>query len=360
MKYKYWFASLEGISSGTKKRLLELFGNEEEIYRMPEYEWEQIDIIPERTKEQLIAGKKDCSWEASYEEFQKQKIRLICWNSPEYPEKLKNIYDAPYCLYVKGNLPPKDRKLAAVVGARNCSPYGQAVAQNIGKQLAMRGIGIISGLAYGIDAAAHVGAIEGKGAAYGILGCGIDICYPAANRKLYQQVEACGGILSEYGMGCQPQRHMFPQRNRIISGLSDVVIVVEAKKRSGSLITADRALEQGKTVYAVPGRITDSLSYGCNWLLSQGATPFYSLEEFLKDMEILNGENSLHKNLIEFSLEKNERLVYSVLDFNPQNLETIMEKTCLSLMDVTAALFGLMESGVVKEVYRNYFVKNSL
>lgn len=360
MKYRYWFATLQGISSAEKRRLVELLGNEQEIYRIPEYEWEKTDIISERSKAGLIRGKRDTGWERSWESFQSQEIRLICWNRPEYPQRLKQIFDAPYCLYVKGNLPPLEQKLVAVVGARSCSPYGQTVASEIGKQLAMQGIGVISGLAYGIDAAAHVGALEGNGRIYGVLGCGIDICYPAANRRLYQKAQECGGVISEYEPGRPPMRQLFPQRNRIISGLSDAVVVVEAKKKSGSLITADCALEQGKAVYAVPGRISDSLSYGTNWLLSQGAAPFYSMEEFLKDMGNYGEKEAVYRNFMENTLEKTERLVYSVLDFTPKNLESVLKETGLGLTEATTALFHLEESGLVKEVYKNYFVKNSL
>ena len=357
MKYRYWFATLRGTSSQEKKKLIEKFGNEEEIYRIPESVWKKTEMVSAKTKEQIIAGKKNHEWQVSFETFQKQGIKLICWKNSEYPKKLRNIYDAPYCLYIKGSLPQTEEKLVAIVGARGCSAYGQAVAKNIGKQLALSGIGVVSGLAYGIDAAAHIGAIEGNGRTYGILGCGIDVCYPASNRKLYQQVEEFGGVISEYGMGHPPDRYLFPKRNRIISGLSDAVIVVEAKKRSGSLITADCALEQGKAVYAVPGRITDELSYGTNWLLSQGASPFCSVEEFLKDMWNMESERTIHRNFIEFILEKNEKLVYSDLNFTAKNLETIMEETGLDFQEVITSLYSLVDSGYVKEIYKNYFVR---
>ncbi len=357
--YKYWLANLNEIGTREKIQLKEIFGSEEEIYRAVEYPKRMPDMISQDTKERLQKGKREKAWENAYEEFRKKGVRLVCYQDPDYPKQLAEIHDPPYCLYVKGKLPPQSQKIVGVVGARNCSAYGRTVAENIGKELALHGVGVVSGLAYGIDAAAHHGALSGGGDTYAILGCGVDVCYPTANRELYQRIDGSGGIVSEYFMGCPPKKELFPHRNRIISALAEALIVVEAKRRSGSLITADRALEQGKAVYAVPGRISDSLSYGTNWLLSQGAAPFFSMEEFLKDMGISGEEMGLHKKLIEFPLEKNERLVYSVLDLTPQHLESVIEKTGLTFADVLRGLAGLQKRGYVKEIYKNHYIRTN-
>lgn len=358
--YEYWLASIPEISGRDKVKLIEQFGTEKELYDMSEYCLAEMHSIPETIRAALEKSRKLQNLEEDYESFRKQQVNLVCWRDEAYPKRLRNIYDMPYGLFVKGGFPPENQKNVAVVGARGCSLYGQSVAENIGKALAEHGVGVISGLAYGIDAAAHRGALAGNGVTYAVMGCGVDVCYPAANHKLYHRIPETGGIISEYHMGCAPQKFLFPLRNRIISALSDAVIVVEARRRSGSLITADCALEQNRMVYAVPGRISDSLSYGTNWLLAQGAAPFYSMEEFLKELGISGEKTEVHKKLIEFPLEKNGRLVYSVLDLNPKHLETIIEETGLNFAEVASALFDLQNRGYVKEIYKNHYIKSGL
>lgn len=189
----------------------------------------------------------------------RNSIQWIQQEDIEYPEKLRPYKGMPKTLYVLGGLPDPSRPSVAVVGARRSTSYGDNIARQFSAELAANGIQIISGLAWGIDTAAHTGALEGGGETYAVMGCGVDVCYPAGNRKLYEWIlqEKRGGIISEQEPGRPPLAGFFPARNRIISGLADLVLVVEAREKSGSLITADQALEQGKDVYVVPGRITD-------------------------------------------------------------------------------------------------------
>ncbi len=359
LKYRYWLASQSILSAREKLFLLKRFGDEEAVFKLSEAALEKIQELTPTAREALLAAQRDDSWRQSYESFREQEAALICWDDAEYPEKLREIYDPPYCLFVQGSLPPSDRKAVAVVGARGCSPYGETVASNLGKQLALHGVSVISGLALGIDGAAHRGTLEGKGATYAVMGCGVDVCYPASHRRLYRQICETGGVLSEFAMGSQPRQAFFPIRNRIISGLADAVVVVEARRRSGSLITADRALEQGKCVYAVPGRISDSLSSGTNWLLSQGAAPFYSMEEFLIDLGVCGKKEPVKKNLMEIPLAKNERLVYSVLDLTPKFLECIIEETGLDFAEAMNAVYSLVECGCAKEIYKNHYIRTN-
>lgn len=359
LRYRYWLASQSTLSAREKLFLLKRFGDEEALFKVSEAAIEKEQELTPTVREVLLAARKDDSWRQSYERFREQETRLICWDDAEYPEKLREIYDPPYCLFVKGSLPPPDRKAVAVVGARGCSPYGETVACNLGKQLALHGVSVISGLALGIDGAAHRGTLEGKGATYAVMGCGVDVCYPASHQKLYRQICETGGVLSEFAMRSKPRQAFFPIRNRIISGLADAVVVVEARRRSGSLITADRALEQGKCVYAVPGRISDSLSSGTNWLLSQGAAPFYSMEEFLLDLGVCGEREPVKKNLMEIPLAKNERLVYSVLDLTPKFLECIIEETGLDFAEAMDAVYSLVECGCAKEIYKNHYIRTN-
>ena len=359
LRYRYWLASQSTLSAREKLFLLKRFGDEEALFKVSEAAIEKEQELTPTVREVLLAARKDDSWRQSYERFREQETRLICWDDAEYPEKLREIYDPPYCLVVKGSLPPPDRKAVAVVGARGCSPYGETVACNLGKQLALHGVSVISGLALGIDGAAHRGTLEGKGATYAVMGCGVDVCYPASHQKLYKRICETGGVLSEFAMGSKPRQAFFPIRNRIISGLADAVVVVEARRRSGSLITADRALEQGKCVYAVPGRISDSLSSGTNWLLSQGAAPFYSMEEFLIDLGVCGKKEPVNKILMEIPLAKNERLVYSVLDLTPKFLECIIEETGLDFAEAMDAVYSLVECGCAKEIYKNHYIRTN-
>lgn len=357
-KYLYWLAGLSGLWSNERRKLLDFAGSAQALYRMPEESLGRIPGLTPRVRNILLSGKKSVSWESAYEGFRKGTVRLISMGNEEYPEKLKHIYNPPICLFAEGRLPDPAKPAVAVVGARECSAYGLTVAEQIGRELALRGVWVISGLAYGIDAASQRGTLEAGGFTCGVLASGVDVCYPSRNRRLYEAMKTQGGLVSENMMGTQPLPELFPLRNRIISGLSDAVIVVEAKRRSGSLITADFALEQGKNVYAVPGRVGDVQSEGCNWLIRQGAFLFCSVEEVCKDLKISCASGGWEqKNFLEFTLEKKERLVYSVLDLTPMHLEAIMETTSLDLKSVTASLFRLEEWGLVKEIYRNHYIK---
>lgn len=359
-EYRYWLASQSSLSSRQKLLLVKEFGNEEQVYKLSQAIIQKQTELSPPAKDALLAAQKDDSWRRSYEGFREQGAALFCWGDEEYPKKLREIYDPPYGLFVKGSLPPPDKKAVAVVGARGCSPYGETVASSLGKQLARCGVSVISGLALGIDGASHRGALEGMGATFAVMGCGVDVCYPASHRKLYGQICETGGVLSEFAMGAQPRKAFFPIRNRIISGLADAIVVVEARRRSGSLITADLALEQGRAVYAVPGRISDSLSGGTNWLLSQGAAPFYSMEEFLTELGVYGKKEPIKKNLMEIPLAKSERLVYSVLDLTPKFLENIIAETGLDFAEAMNAVYSLVECGCAREVYKNHYIRTSL
>ncbi len=214
--------------------------------------------------------------------FDFSKIKTIKLGDDKYPENLKNIYGKPQILYVLGNEELLNSKAIAIVGCRNATDYGLKNAYKFGYELAKKGICIISGFARGIDTYSHKGAIAAKGKTIAVLGCGLDIIYPPENGELYKQIIKSGGaIITEYSLGSKPEKHHFPARNRIISGLSEGVLVVEAKKRSGTMITVEHALEQGKEVYAVPGSVFSDNSYGTNELIKEGAIPVTRVEDFI-------------------------------------------------------------------------------
>lgn len=292
----------------------------------------------------------------------KEMEKCIYWVAKQekiYPEKLKNIDNPPEGLYVQGRLPDKERLSIAIVGARNCTPYGKEMARYFGRELAAAGIQIISGLARGVDSSAHWGALEAEGDTFGILGCGIDICYPRENKKLFEKTAASGGILSEYEPGTPPLAAFFPQRNRIISGLCDGILVIEARVKSGSLITAAWGLEQGKDIFALPGRSTDLLSRGCNHLIRQGAALVETPEDILREYE-WNGKykegktEKGKKNNI--SLEREEKIVYSRLSLEPKHLNCLIEETKLTASQVFTALLNLELSGRITDIGGGYYV----
>lgn len=214
--------------------------------------------------------------------IEKSKIKRIQLGDDNYPEKLKNIYWKPQDLYLIGNEELLNCKSIAIIGCRDCTDYGKKNSYKFGYELARKGICVISGLARGIDTFAHIGALKAKGKTLAVLGCGLDIVYPPENLNLYQEIlKNDGAILTEYPIGTKPEKYNFPARNRIISGLSDGVLVIEAKKRSGTSITVDYALEQGKDVYAIPGNISSVSSYGTNELIKEGAIPVTTVEDIM-------------------------------------------------------------------------------
>lgn len=268
-------------------------------------------------------------------------------DSISYPSRLKNLPGMPVSLYIKGSLPDERKKSVAIVGARKCSSYGRQAAYMFAKILAENEIQIISGLAFGIDSYAHKGCLEGGGKTFAVLGCGIDLCYPKSNSRLYNDIlKTGGGILSEYEGDSPPYAYHFPIRNRIISALADAVIIIEARVKSGSLITASYALDQGVPLYCVPGRIFDSLSSGTNALIADGAIPALSPETILYDFGLIGQKKEealpphLNSDLSDF--EKN---IFKFLLSDPKTLDNICELTGSDTITVSEALLMLELNG---------------
>ncbi|MBQ8662385.1 MAG: DNA-processing protein DprA [Eubacterium sp.] len=359
LSYKYWFAGLTGLSATQKIQLVSA-ATEKELYHMSELELFQLCEYYNADASVIVTARQTgSSPEEIRKKAQKERIFLTTYDDKTYPRKLRNINQSPYALYYKGQL-PGDEVCVAIVGSRKCSEYGRCMTETLAEELAKNQVPVISGMAYGIDCAGHAGALRGKGKTYGVLGCGVDICYPPAARTIYENIsQSTGGILSEYAPGTNPLPIFFPQRNRIISGLADIVVVMEARLRSGSLITADFAMEQGKDVYALPGRISDKNSQGTNRLIYQGAGILDDIEQFLVDTNLAGYKQIVSKKENKFVLEKEEALLYSGLNFEPKYLDTIIEETGLPVGHVLAILDGLKRKKLVKESYKNYFSRTS-
>ncbi|MCI2058702.1 MAG: DNA-processing protein DprA [Oscillibacter sp.] len=271
LKYWIWLCQRKGLRSQTRLGLLEHFAAPEDIYCADPGE---LLLSPEMTREQaeLLADKDLSAAERVLESCAKAGISLLTMQDAAYPDRLRNIYDPPCLLYCRGRLPAMDEEAAvAAVGTRRATPYGIRAAERLGFELAAGGAAVVTGMARGIDSAAAKGALRGGGTVVGVLGNGPDVIYPPENRELYEDVAAAGALISEYAPGTEPAGNHFPVRNRILSGLCLATLVVEAPERSGALITAQTALEQGRDVYAVPGPIDAPMSRGCNDLIRQGA-----------------------------------------------------------------------------------------
>lgn len=347
--YAYWLANIAGVGSKTIHQLYKYCGSAYEVYHMSGAQLRSLYGITQQAAARISAAKKTHDLQGEWEQLLARGISFVSLEQEAYPKRLRNIYDPPYGLYYIGRLPPENRRSAAIVGARACTDYGRDMSYQTAKQLAAAGVSIVSGMARGIDGYGHEGALAANEATYAVLGCGVNVVYPPEHAGLYERIAANGGIISEYPPDMQPRPGCFPMRNRIISALSDIVIIIEARERSGSLITADCALEQGKDVYALPGRLTDPLSAGCNRLIRQGAGILTSPQELLGEMDFLTEK-------IELRLEKSQRLVYSCLDLQPKSIEQLAEMTQLSTGELAELLFELEEKGLVQEAWQNHYI----
>lgn len=360
MIYQYWFLELKGIGNAKKRGLIEAFGTARTIYEATVAEFRDYGMLDEAQIQKIQQHKEGWDLQGAYRKFCATGQSLVTLEQKEYPQGLAKVYDAPYGLYFQGVLPEAQDRLVAIVGSRNCSAYGQKMAEELSRELGRRGYWVVSGMAKGIDAYSHRGCIEAGGKTVAVLGCGVDVCYPKSNHMLYGQIKNQGCVLSEYPPGTQPLARQFPARNRIISGMSRQVIVVEAREKSGSLITIDYALEQGKDVYAVPGRMTDPLSRGCNNLIGQGAGIITSVEQFIFNIEEIGftgiGADVSGREEI-FLLEKEELLVYSCFDFYPKNIETVLAESGLDLLNLLSVIMDLCDKGYLKEIFKNEYIK---
>lgn len=280
--YELWLCSFPDMGNKQLLQLSELCGGAKGVYFAGIDRWRQV--LKEKQVESLKRFTESWRPESELEKLKAKGIRLVTLGDKQYPQRLRVIPDAPYGLFVRGSLPEEQEPTVAVIGARDCSRYGSFVAEKLGEVLGRYGVTVVSGMARGVDGISQRAALDAGGRSCGVLGCGVDICYPRENRELYDRLPDRGCLISTHPPGTPALARNFPPRNRIVSGLADAVVVVEAREKSGTLITVDMALEQGREVYAVPGRITDRLSDGCNRLIRQGAAPLLNPEEFVREL----------------------------------------------------------------------------
>lgn len=356
--YLYWLCHVPVLGAVKLKALHDSFGSFREIYNIEGKELEERRILKpgqgtiyEQWKKRLDSCQREL------EGLEQRKTRFLTPFDPDYPQRLLSIHAYPMGLFVKGRVPAEDRKTAAIIGSRACTSYGSQMAAYLAEELSRAGVQIISGLAWGIDGAGHQGALRAGGDTYAVLGCGIHTCYPKENYALFEKIPSQGGILTEYVPSEPPRARNFPMRNRIISGLSDAILVLEAREKSGSLITAGLGLEQGKEIFALPGRVSDPLSVGCNRLIQDGAAPLLGPEDVLEYFKIGNGKIlRVHENN-ENGLAKKEKMVYSCLDLQPKNLEKIVLLSGLSVSECLNSLIELELKGCILQTSHQYYCK---
>ena len=388
----FLLCNLEGVYLTQIKALLSVFKTPENVFKATDKEIIKSRVLDEKDTEIFLKSRKNDLILKDLEKAEKDGINFVYQSHPDFPVQLKNIPEAPLCLYVKGSLPDPMKYSVGMVGARKCSGYGKEMALKFSKNLASRDIQIISGMALGIDTFSSKGALEVGGKTFVVLGTGVDVIYPLDNIELYYQIILSGGgIISEFPLGTYGNPINFPFRNRIISGLSDKLLIIEARKRSGTLTTAGHALRQDVDIYAVPGRITDKTSEGCNRLISDGCGVMLDLEDFLNDLYLKeprgkrllsNGnlgnnlnqkstkmeyerkfqnnadlELSPFKEADDIGLSDESRRILNKISFTPITIEKLIKETESDVNEVMIALSELELMGLIEEVSKDLYVR---
>ncbi|MCF6147348.1 MAG: DNA-protecting protein DprA [Candidatus Kuenenia sp.] len=353
----------KGIGVRTYHTLVERFGSVSEIFQATKAELEKLPGIGEKIAHSILEESRHIDIHQEIDLAEKNNIQIIPYTSAEYPQHLKNIYDPPLILYVKGSLMETDVIALAIVGARRCTYYGLSQAERFARQLAQKGFCIISGMARGIDTAAHRGAISSTGRTIAVLGCGLGSVYPKDNTALSEKIIQHGALISEFPINTPPDYRNFPPRNRLISGLSLGVVVIESTLKSGSLITAQWALEQGKEVFALPGNVDSLYSRGTNKLIKEGAKLTEDVTDIIQELgpvaDTLCSPSEIPsttdpRNLL---LNSHEKKIFSLLSSSPLYIDEIIQSTKLPTSIVSSTLMILEIKKLVKQLSGKRFVK---
>lgn len=372
--------AVKGLGNAGIRKLIQRFGSAINVLNAPEQELLENPVVPNNVIRNILDFSRDKFLDSEYNLMRKHQVQVVTCQDPEYPALLREIPDAPIVLYVKGKLQELQSLSIGLVGSRKASLYGLTTSEKLARQFAEYGLTVVSGLARGIDSAAHKGALRGGGTTVAVLGCGLSHVYPLENRDLLEEIVHAGAVVSEFPMGMRPLPHNFPRRNRIVSGLSRAVIVVEAALRSGALITADYALEQGRDVYAVPGKIDQRCSQGVNQLIRQGAQLITSVDDVLEDMAPQLRESQLESSRKEVSriskccapekdeikpksqrnkticLSEDERRVYEYIHDRPVHIDDLTSNL-ESNVPVMSILLKLELKQLVKQLPGKLFVR---
>jgi DNA processing protein len=354
----YWVAlnKVSGIGAVRMASLLDVCGSASAVWRASIHDL-QAAGLDRRSLENLLKARREIDVAAEWERVRRAGVQVLTLMDDDYPANLRQIDAPPPLLFVRGALEPSDVLAIAIVGTRRATVYGREVAHTISRDLATAGITVVSGLALGIDTIAHTSALDAGARTVAVLGCGVDQIYPPDNRGLAKRIADQGAIISEYPLGTRPDAANFPPRNRIISGLSKGVVIVEAGQRSGALITARFAAEQGREVFAVPGSILHPGSAGCNTLIQQGATPLLAVDNIL---EALNLEHAALQRAAHGSLTADplENAILRCLSREPHHIDEIVRQTAMPAPQVSGLLAVMELKGLVRQVGALTYVRN--
>jgi DNA processing protein len=353
----YWIAlnKVSGIGPARLRALLEVCGSVEGAWHASIQQMQEAKL-DRRSVESLLKARREIHPQQEEERVRAAGVTVLTWEDDEYPALLREIDASPPVLYVRGQLTAQDEWAVALVGTRHASTYGREVAHVLATELARQGVTVVSGLALGVDTVAHRAAIDAGGRTLAVLGSGVDQLYPPQNRGLAQAIAGQGAILSDYALGTRPDASNFPPRNRIISGLSRGVVVVEAGERSGALITARFAAEQGRDVFAVPGSILHPGSAGCNALIQQGATPLLAVDDVLEQLNLVQVQE---RRMVRQSVptDEPEDKVLAQLSAQPTHIDEIVRGVGLPAATVSGLLTILEMKGLVRQVAAMTFVR---
>jgi DNA processing protein len=358
---KYWLAWNKIPDIGPKRfyKLLEYFGSADTAWQAKSGEISRVLNLSPKISSRIFEEKNNINPEQELDFIHKNKVNVLTIEDILYPENLKAIHYPPPVLYYKGTIAESDKNSISIVGSRKATYYGKMVAEKLSKDLALAGLTIISGMARGIDTAAHKGALSVNGRTIAVLGCGLDHIYPPENRRLAQEIQESGAIISEFPLFTLPERQNFPRRNRIISGLSLGTVIVEAAEKSGALITADFALDQGREVFAIPGNINSPLSNGSHNLIKQGAKLVDNYQDILEEIHIVLPQKTAEKEMVKenTSLTEEEKIIYRLITKEPIQIDEIIEASKLSAGKVSEVLLSLELKDLIKEIEGKRFIK---
>lgn len=355
---------IEGVGPIRVRQLLEYFGDASAVLRAPKHQLLHVPGIGEETAEAIANWEKTVDLAAELRRIAEFGCQVMTQADPEYPELLRQIYDPPIVLYVKGRLSAQDKNAIAMVGTREATHYGLETARKLAYQLAYLGITVVSGGARGIDTAAHQGALAAKGRTIAVLGTGINIVVPAENKELFDRIAASGALITQFPFNRNADKQSFAIRNRIIAGMTLGTVVVEAGLHSGALITANFATEYGRQVFAVPGRIDSPRSKGCHDLIKRGAKLCESAEDILTEFEYLFAPSTRAPTgadigaLPAITLSEIEQKVYDALGDEELTIEDVIRRSGLPSSAVSVALLGLEMKRIVKQLPGKVFVRN--
>ena len=354
----YWigFNKVSGIGAARLSALLEHFGSAEAAWRAPLPALQQAGL-DRRSIENLLKARDQLDLDLEWRRVRQAGVHVVTRHEANYPANLKQLENAPPLLYVRGELDDADMWAIAIVGTRRASVYGREVTRSIAQELADAGVTIVSGLALGIDTIAHKAAVEAGTRTIAVLGSGVDQIYPAENRGLAIRIAANGAVISEYPLGTRPEAGNFPPRNRVISGLSKGVVIVEAPRRSGALITAKFAAEQGRDVFAVPGNILNPGSAGCNELIQQGAAPLLSAQDVLTQLNFERLISRQHAQRLA-PTDPQEARILEYLTQEPRHVDDIVRQAAMPPPQVASLLTMLELKGFVRQVGAMSYVRS--